>query len=657
MTNPVPGATLGRSTLSLRSGPTSPKLCLALLGLAVPAWSQPAPAAGAYAQALARAQSLYLAHLPGQPTLDAALRLPPPPSAAQDDAAVRSALDAAKDVQLGCAAPCADPADVSVYRGKVELVATRLGMKGPQVDSAVAHYLPAGKPRLRAAGAAAPDAAAKALDAEVVARLLASSSLAPQVRQRLGAEALRMAEALRRSPAVTADARGYATVPGAGRRRLTPQQIAQLNAIPRAQADILRRLATTPPPPPQTAQQRREAALRAADAEIAAHPSTIGDSYNYWAREAKDPHGGFFWRNYAKLNKGLLTFSGLKAVEESAARLGYVWDNPDVRSREKFWLGTKLAGNAAMTALTFLPAASFAKSLQAGGGFYWISKGGAAVPGMARAAPRAAEAMSSAGGTLSRTIAKAVPEGTEVTKDGLRSLMTSLNEKAARYGVRVIEGGTTGESVARGGDIYVSLKAGAQHEMVHVVQQTYTRVLALEQAAARYGTTVEALDAAQRAEAFAQAARWETASYAQLESQAFRATGFGGGSGGAAYGRQLLLTGTEVSNGMRNGTVLEGAFGPGARAYGRLTQILGHSQAQIGTGIGAVWSGMMNTPMGDGVRRLADEGASRYTEADAGRQIRDGTRVLQMMTPAPFGFVAAPLLAPRPPAAPAAPAR
>ena len=47
-------------------------------------------------------------------------------------------------------------------------------------------------------------------------------------------------------------------------------------------------------------------------------------------------------------------------------------------------------------------------------------------------------------------------------KPELRTLIGGLNEKTARYGIDIVEGGTTGESVAKGGKIFVSLKAGAQ---------------------------------------------------------------------------------------------------------------------------------------------------------------------------------------------------
>jgi hypothetical protein len=594
------------------------------------------------ADALSKARQSFVAQQAGQPTLDAVAKLPAA-SGPEDPAlaSARLAIDAAKDVQLGCEVPCSSPADVQVYSGKVELIARRLGLKDDQVAAALKNYIPDGKPRLRVAAGAKKNPADQALEAEVVARLLSQEKLAPQIREQLSRKALAMADALGRTGELKADAAGVVTFPDGQRARMTADQLARLNAIPQSQARILRHLATNPPPPPLTAQQRQDKVLAEADREIAAAPGLIGDSYNYWDQEAKDPSSGWAWKSYAKFNKGLLTFSGLKSVEESSERLGYVWDNPDVGKGEKFWLGTKLAGNAALSAVSFLPAASFAKSLQAGEGFYWIGKAGTAVPGAVRAAaPEAAEASRA----LTTTIAETLPQGAKVGTPELRAMIGALNEKVARYGITVAEGGCVAECGAQGGNIFVSLKVGAQHETVHVVQQVYTRVMALEQMAAETGTTVEALSAAQRAEAFANAAKWETASYAQLESQAYRATGFMGMGGGTQYTKQLLLTGQEVTAGMKNGAVLDGSFGLGARIYGRTTQVLGHSQAQIGTGVAALFAGTENGPMGDGLREQLDIAARPYTAAtDDPRPLIAGGTTLDAMTPAPAALLMQPL--------------
>lgn len=607
----------------------NPKAAVLVLLFSSAAWAAPVP----FEAATPKLRAAFLSHQQGQPTLDQAVQVAPPADKSKAAAyqTMQNAIEAAKDVELGCQAPCADLASLQVYSGKVELTARRLGLPENEVQQALNHYIPNHKPRLRGA-ASTLTPAGQAMEAEVVARMLAEGRLSPKLRGALQQKALAMAAALGRTQVLKADADGVVTMPDGQRARMTAAQLAKLNAIPQTQARILRELATKAPPPPPTKQQLQDEALAEAEREIQAHPGTVGDAYNYWKREAADPNSGWAWRAYAKTNMGLLTFSGLKSVEESAGRLGYVWDNPNVSKGEKFWLGTKLAGNAALSAVSFLPAASFAKSLQAGEGFYWIGKAGAAVPGAVRvAAPEAAEASRG----LTTVIAETLPKGVKAGKDELRTMLTALDEKAAKYGVRVIEGGTAGESTAVGGDVFVSLKAGAQHESVHAVQQVYSRVIALEQMAARSGTSVEALTAAQRAEAFANAARWETASYAQLESQAYRATGFMGSSGGANYTEQLLLTGREVTQGMTNGTVLKGEFGLGARFYGRLTQVLGHSQAQIATGMGSITSGVIQTDLLDPARGMIEGEVRPYTDPVYGttRLINTGTKTASLMLP------------------------
>ena len=139
---------------------------------------------GAMEAALQKARRSFATQQPGQPTLDAVAKLPL--AAGPEDpalAAARLALDAAKDVQLGCAAPCSSPADVQAYSGKVESIARRLALKDDQVAAALENYLPNGKPRLRDT-------------AEVSARLMAEQRLAPQTREQLNLKALAMADAL-----------------------------------------------------------------------------------------------------------------------------------------------------------------------------------------------------------------------------------------------------------------------------------------------------------------------------------------------------------------------------------------------------------------------------------------------------------------------------
>ncbi|MBI5240541.1 MAG: hypothetical protein HY926_08720 [Elusimicrobia bacterium] len=206
-----------------------------------------------YSGTLAQARTLYAAHEIGQKTLDQALKLPvPAPGDAQAAQAVtdlQTLFLAARDVQEGCLRPCASPADTAVYREKARLVAAKLGFdaKGmPKVDQ---RYIPEGKPRLKAAGGGT-NAAGQQYEAAAVTLLLSNNSLPPQTREALNQKALALADALGRSQYIQTDGSGVAAIPGGASLRLTPRQIADLNRIPRAQADVLRRLATSPPPSP-----------------------------------------------------------------------------------------------------------------------------------------------------------------------------------------------------------------------------------------------------------------------------------------------------------------------------------------------------------------------------------------------------------------------
>lgn len=532
------------------------------------------------------ARASLFSHRPGAPTMDQGAVLPQ----AGDDASLAAReqlkvlLEQGRDVQEGCARPCVSDADIAVYSGKVDILGQRLGAGAGDLPRLRALYLPEGRPRVKP-GAGAANPSADALTAEVTARLL-QSQVPPGVRADLQRKALALADALGRTQLLTADADGVVTFADGTRRRLSSAQLQELNALPQAQSRYLRTLASTVVVP--TPAERQAAILAEADRAVEEGGGTVADAYKWWGEVENDPSNNRLTRGFAWTMGALLTVSGLRSVESSAGRLGYVWDNPDVSGGQKAWMGTKLAGNMALTAVSFLPAASFAKSVQAGEGFYWIGRAGAAVPGVTVATREAATVMTAASDDIGRAIAAALPTGARVGAAELRATISGLNAIGSKYGVVIVEGGIVGESVAQGGRIFVSLSAGAKHEFVHVAQQFYSRILALENAAAQAGTTVQRLSAAQRAEAFAQAARWEAASYAQLEGQAFRATGFLGVGGGTGYTGQLLLTGSEVTAGLRNGAVLDASLGWGARGYGALTTVLGHSQYQIAGALGAV---------------------------------------------------------------------
>lgn len=118
-----------------------------------------APPSGAALEAAElRARAAFKAHQVGQPYLDAAVALPQ--SVADEQKArleaLRRALQDGREVQEGCLAPCAEPAQVALYVEKIRLAAVALGEK--TADALVAHYAPQGKPRLRQGGGAKPGA-------------------------------------------------------------------------------------------------------------------------------------------------------------------------------------------------------------------------------------------------------------------------------------------------------------------------------------------------------------------------------------------------------------------------------------------------------------------------------------------------------------------
>jgi len=307
-----------------------------------------------------------------------------------------------------------------------------------------------------------------------------------------------------------------------------------------------------------------------------------------------DKGEGRWWitRMYAKANKGLLGLSGLKDVEESAGRLGYIWDNKDVGRWQRLKMGANLLGNSALSALNFMPAASMAGSMAKGGKTaYTVSKGGTLIKGMEAASPSAARSMEATARGLERTIQAALPAGRKATAQELRTLVSEANGLLSKHGVLIKEGGTIGESAAKGGVVQVSLKAGAQHEVVHALQSAQTRALLLDQHAAGLGKSVSALTGAERAAAFQKAELFEAASYAQHEMQAFRATGFMG-MGRPDYAAQLLKDSAELSRALKTGTVLRGEFSVGQQIYGASAQVLGHSQFQIGSNLAPLvsWS-------------------------------------------------------------------
>lgn len=210
-----------------------------------------------YARALLRAQDAarraFLSHEPGQPTLDAAVRLPPATAdAAQAErrGKLESALRDAREVQEGCAQPCAADADVALYLEKVRQTSAALGIEGSGVAAALERYAPRRVPRKRAApGAPAPSA----LDAKALDALMSRRDVSPAARKTFTDRAARIAAALNERKGPESLAAGGVSASG---RTLSAQDRARLlqeyRNAPAGDSARLRTLKTSAPPRVQT---------------------------------------------------------------------------------------------------------------------------------------------------------------------------------------------------------------------------------------------------------------------------------------------------------------------------------------------------------------------------------------------------------------------
>jgi hypothetical protein len=580
-----------------RQTPMNSLAAVAVMTLAGFVSAQPAPtgpAAGQtgsgsdsqspYTQALARARQSFLAQQQGQPTLDAVAKLPPPTNAAkgEDDAKIKTAIEAAKDVQLGCEAPCANPADIQLYRGKVETIAGRLGMKKEEIAAAVAHYLPDNKPRLRSkAGADAKGESGQTIEREALARLLASENLAPQIRTQLNQKALAMADALGKSKVVTVGEDGVAVFANGQRSRLTPQQITELNAIPQSQAAILRRLAT-PAPPPLTADQKQQKVLAEAEQSIKDNPGRVREAQNFWVTESQDKNSNFLWRGYSYFNRGLLAVSGLGEVEDSAGRVGYVSVSDDVSMGRKAWEVTKLAGNSAMFAANFVGiggAGKVAKGVQ-------VFEKPIVVDGIRAVTKETAQVVAEHSGQVAEALKPALATGGRDFKAATKALdEIAATEYNGAFGVsrakwltlNKAERLSPGMALERDGKILYNPLIGEAHEFAHAHQMFVTRTAALDIVAK--GRPIASLAPEEVSQAMQLAKRFEEANYAKYEAQALRSSGFLGMAPGSNYAEKLAANSREITQAMMANP--QWKFSTGQKIFGSLSG-LGHSQVQIG---------------------------------------------------------------------------
>lgn len=193
----------------------------------------------------------FLNHAEGAPTAEQALAFPRPGDPQVEE--LRLVQQAVTEIQLGCARPCNQQEEALLYRGKVELVADGLGLSAQQKSAAIARYLPDGRPRLRGAGVPPPSRPGdKIIEGRVAQAYLSDAALPEKLRTGISARAQSLADALGGLTLIDGNAGGGVAPAGSGASaRLTPEQIAQLNAVPRAQAAVLRDLAARPVPSPE----------------------------------------------------------------------------------------------------------------------------------------------------------------------------------------------------------------------------------------------------------------------------------------------------------------------------------------------------------------------------------------------------------------------
>ncbi|NNN05060.1 MAG: hypothetical protein HKL90_04085 [Elusimicrobia bacterium] len=291
-----------------------------------------ASAAGGPATGADAPLSSFLAQDAGGPTIDAKVSAAP-------GGALATALAQAREVELGCARPCEDPGAVSAYRRAVERASAALGATDVQVQAAVAHYLPGGKPRLRDDGAAKAVRPGDGRATDTRAR--AAAAEAASTGARMGAQAQTLAAALGTSAGAGAAA---ATAPGGfGGRTLTSKQLAALNRMPAAQSGQVRDLATAPPPAPHPAN---------AEAHV---DGLIANSKAYWDRVGSDPATSAPERAAAATFVSLFKMFNLDGFENSAFRLAASAADPAATRASTFKDAASVAGNAALSVAGVLP--------------------------------------------------------------------------------------------------------------------------------------------------------------------------------------------------------------------------------------------------------------------------------------------------------------
>jgi len=313
------------------------------------------PAAPADLAALrAAAKANFLSHAQGSPMVDSAARLPAAGDAGLEE--LRVVLQSAREIQLGCVLPCSQVSDALVYKGKVELVGAGLGLNAQETAAAVRRYVPEGKPRLRSANApqGAIPAGDKLIEGKVLERLIADGRISGQLREGMTRRALALADALGTTSLIEGGGAPSAGS-GAGRggsgaaRTMTAEQISALNAIPRAQAESLRRRATAPPPPPPAVEAPKN------------ETGLIARARAHWDAIGENPRTSEVGRMGAATMVAFLEAFNLDKFENSAFELSQSAADPSTSKWQVAKDAGAVAGNGFLAAAGFIPASAWAK--------------------------------------------------------------------------------------------------------------------------------------------------------------------------------------------------------------------------------------------------------------------------------------------------------
>lgn len=197
----------------------------------------------------AEAAKHFSSHVYGTPTTDVVVKLPSSVKAEEVLALeeLKKLLEKARAVEEGCAPKCDKPEDVAVYERKLLFVCSYFGITGADARQVVGRYIVKGVPRMKPSSSGVQSDADRMLEAAAVAALLANEKTSDEARLALNIKAEAIARALGKTAEIKADGDGFVTLASGARAKLTPEQIAALNRVPRSRATYLRKMADEPP--------------------------------------------------------------------------------------------------------------------------------------------------------------------------------------------------------------------------------------------------------------------------------------------------------------------------------------------------------------------------------------------------------------------------